>query len=214
MLYKRHETCSPLRTTTLTLFRQVQPYSWRSWQFLVRSPDNCYNNGWGPNAAYYAVADLIQSQGFRQVTYVVEHDRFMKPVSFECSSYPPGGPETTKTTPRDPQPSTWDAMIKQRDGVDSGARVRMFRLLDDGKHRIHLETEFETVEKVDRGAGERVGGQIEIEIDRGKDADYVEDGKFSEYDRILQNHFHDLSWKGILGKAYWVDTENDPTAHL
>ncbi|KAL8727096.1 MAG: hypothetical protein Q9166_006283 [cf. Caloplaca sp. 2 TL-2023] len=169
-------------------------------------------DGWGHNAAYHAVEDLIESQGFKEVTYVVEHDRFMRPVSFTTSNGYQPGVQGTETTPREPQPSTWDAMIKKRDGAESGAKVQMFRLLDNGNRRIPLNTEFESVQEA---SDKEADGQIEIKIQRGRNADYVQTGKpRQKYDKELADLFHKITWKGILEKELYIDAEDDPTAHL
>lgn len=56
-------------------------------------------------------------------------------------------------------------MIKERD--DPSASVEMYRLLEDGSHRIPLRTEFETVQEA---TGKGDDGQIEVRIKRGTNA--------------------------------------------
>lgn len=169
-------------------------------------------DGWGHNATYATIENLIQSQGFKELIYTVEHDRFLRPVSFTSYSAAPGSPPETETTGRDPQPSTWDAMIKAKDGADSGAAVTMYRLLDDSKSRVPLKTAFETVQPETE---EKAGGQIEIRIKRGQDVDYVQKGEAADrWGQRLVDMFKDVTWKEILEKNLYVDAENDPTAHL
>lgn len=43
---------------------------------------------------------------------------------------------------RDPQPSTWNKLIKERDGEESGAKVEMFRHSGDGL--VQLTRKFES----------------------------------------------------------------------
>ncbi|KAL8689100.1 MAG: hypothetical protein Q9218_005148 [Villophora microphyllina] len=174
---------------------------------------------WGHDAAYRAVADFIKSDGFQELTYAVEHDRFLKRVQFAESS-PTTGSRIPEPNMRQPQPLTWDAMMKERDGTGSGANVEMFRIMDGGTRRIPLKTEFETVQdppedeepEVPEDEEPKVEGQIEIRIKRGEGANYVQQGRPSN--EHLHDLFMELTWKEILEKEPYVDGEEDPTAHL
>ena len=178
----------------------------------VRDPwhgEGVDEDGWGHDAAYHSVETFIHSQGFKELTYTVAHDRFMKPVQMTSSH---GGTTEIKTSERHPQPSTWDAMIKARDGADSGASVTMYRLLDNGRRRIPLETEFETVHQESESTSE---GHIEVKIRRGRDADCVQRGEQThEFGLPLSRLFKELTWQQILDRDLYVDPEDDPTAHL
>ncbi|KAL8643810.1 MAG: hypothetical protein Q9226_008107 [Calogaya cf. arnoldii] len=111
---------------------------------------------------------------------------------------------------RHPQPSTWEAMIKERDGPS--ASVEMYRLLEDGSHRIPLRTEFETIQDA-TGKGDE--GQIEVRIKRGTNADHVQEGELvNEWAKGLHDLFKELSWEEIKEKELYVEAEDDPTAHL
>ncbi|KAL8905046.1 MAG: hypothetical protein Q9171_006824 [Xanthocarpia ochracea] len=163
-------------------------------------------DGWGHNATYSTVDELIKSQGFKELIFVVENDRFLKPVRFD--SHATSGTQGAES--RHPQPSTWDAMIKERDGPS--ASVEMYRLLDDGSHRIPLRTEFETVQEA-TGKGDE--GQIEVRIKRGTNADHVQKGELvNEWAKGLYDLFKELSWEEIKEKELYVEAEDDPTAHL
>ncbi|KAL8787129.1 MAG: hypothetical protein Q9195_007911 [Heterodermia aff. obscurata] len=183
--------------------------------FEVTDPyhgDGVGEDGWGHNATYTTVESLIQSQGYKELIYTVAHDRFMKPVSF--TSYGVGSPPQTETTGREPQPSTWDAMIKAKDGAESGAAVTMFRLLHDSNRRIPLKTAFETVQTETE---EVADGQIEIRVKRGQGVDYMQkgaDADVDEWGQRLLDMFKDSTWKEILEEDLYVDAEDDPTAHL
>lgn len=172
-------------------------------------------DGWGHDAAYDAVEAFIRSEGFKELIYVVEHDRFMRPVHFtSVKAATETQPEikTTETSDRHPQPSTWDSMMKERDGADSGASVKMYRLLDDGKVRIPLETDFETVQEASE---EQADGQIEIRVKRGNASDYAQQGEqFNRLAQPLSDLFKELTWKEILEKGLYLNGEHDPTAHL
>ena len=183
--------------------------------FELKDPyhgDGVDEDGWGHNATYAIVEDLIQSQGFKELIYTVEHDRFLRPVSFTSHSTAPGSQLETKTTGRDPQPSTWDSMIKAKDGADSGAEVAMYRLLDDSKRRVPLKTASEAVQPETQDIAD---GQIEIRIKRGQGVDYVQKGEVVDrWGQRLLDMFKDLTWKEILERDLYVDAEYDPTAHL
>ena len=184
-------------------------------RFEVKDPyhgDGVDEDGWGHNATYATVESLIQSQGFKELIYTVEHGRFLRPVSFTSHGVEPGSQPETETTGRDPQPLTWDAMIKAKDGADSGAAVTMNRLLDDSKRRVPSKIAFETIQPETE---DTAGGQIEIRIQRGQGVDYVQKGEAADrWAQRLLDMFKDLTWKEILEKDLYVDAEDDPTAHL
>ncbi|KAL8672325.1 MAG: hypothetical protein Q9168_003209 [Polycauliona sp. 1 TL-2023] len=167
-------------------------------------------DGWGHDATYAAVEALIKSKGFKELIYVVENDRFLRPVHFTRTSVGPPPVETEDISERQPQPSTWDAMMKARDGADSGACVELYRILDDGKRRLPLKTEFESIQE----ASAESDGQIEVRVRRGTDADYLQDGQQNEWAQPLSELFNQYSWEEIQAKGLYVDAEDDPTAHL
>ncbi|KAL8991445.1 MAG: hypothetical protein Q9169_007869 [Polycauliona sp. 2 TL-2023] len=100
--------------------------------------------------------------------------------------------------------------MKERDGADSGACVELYRLLDNGKRRIPLRSEFESVQETSTGTH----GQIEVRVTRGKDAVYVQDGQQSKWGKGLSDLFKRYSWKEIQDQGLHIDGEDDPTAHL
>lgn len=192
--------------TILPLFPGLQLSTFRFWDpFHGEGVDE---DGWGHDATYITVEHFIKSQGFRELTYIVAHDQFMYQVEFWTSG---NGKDETKISERHPQPSTWDAMMKARDGADSGASVTMYRVLDNGNQRIALETEFETVHPDSNSHGE---GHIEIIIKRGRDADHVQRGEHSSNSREVSGLFEQFTWKQILEKGLYVDPEDDPTSCL
>ncbi|KAL8904479.1 MAG: hypothetical protein Q9207_003243 [Kuettlingeria erythrocarpa] len=173
-------------------------------------------DGWGHNASYSAIDDFIKCQGFKELVYVVENDRFLKRVRFENSNSWSVTNATDSTSGtwepniRYPQPSTWDAMMKERDGTT--ASVEMCRLLDDGNRRVPLDTEFETIQHA-TGNGDE--GQIEVRIKRGTNADHAQKGGLvREWDHGLRDLFKEFTWKEIKEKELYVEAEDCPTAHL
>lgn len=158
---------------------------------------------WGHETAYEDVERLIKSDGFKELVYTSASDQFMK--------VHPDQDEGDGNSHRDPQPSTWDKMIKDRDGADSGAGVEMFRVTKDG--RIKLKDEFETVQ--DTSEAEKPD-PIEVRVKRGKRANYVQSGQStSEYDNGLHDLFNRLNWEEIKEQELYVEvTDEDPSAHL
>lgn len=74
-------------------------------------------------------------------------------------------------------------MVKERDGAHCGACVELYRLLDDGKRRIPLGTEFKSVQE----PSAETGGQIEVRVRRRKDANYIQDGEQQELAQRVQH---------------------------
>ncbi|KAL8634694.1 MAG: hypothetical protein Q9228_007724 [Teloschistes exilis] len=91
-------------------------------------------------AAYSGVEDLIEADGFKELRYISDTDCFMMPKEFKVSSY--NTDWSTERGLRDPQPSTWDNLIKERDGKRSGAKAEMFRHCGD--ELVQLTEEFES----------------------------------------------------------------------
>lgn len=173
---------------------------------------------WSYDVAYYIVDDFIESQGFRELIYVVDHDRFLKPVD-----NPDRGPASdsesehwqTDTGGRDAQPSTWNTKIQERDGADCGASVTMFRVVDGNRRTAQ---EFETIQEAsddDQPCHRYDTGQIEIRIKRGKGADYVQKGEQGNKEaNPLLKLFKEMTWKEIKEKDPYLDGENNPLSHL
>ena len=135
----------------------------------------------------------------------------MKPVVFK--SIVRDMPPTEERHEREPQPRTWDAWVKQRDGEESGAGVEMFAC----KGGVWEEVKGDYVPEEAGGDG---GGEeevaIEVRIRRGRGADVVQDGVFKdEYSANLGKLFEELSWEEIKERGLFVEgAEVDPTAHL
>lgn len=191
-------------------------------------------DGFGDEASYEMVEDLIKSDGFKELIYISGSDSFMNTNEFVTipAKYPANGAEKfVETTRRDPQPSTWDKLIKERDGTASGARVEMFRHTKDG--RVPLKSEFERSKKPsgvesrvvvpntefptpsgveDRGRREA----IEIRIKRGEGADYVQTGqKCGREEGWLHELFRLVTWADIKKQGMIVEVRNEDIAvHL
>ena len=134
--------------------------------------DTCHEPGaqfecdlWGEMASYAHVERLIKCDGFRELVYVSDDDRFLKDD--------PNVPNSSKIgTARDPQPSTWDKMIKDRDGAESGAEARIYRLTQRGP--VEIKHEFETSNGFDLAQRATIYEPIEVHVKRGKSVDYTQ----------------------------------------
>lgn len=174
-----------------------------------------FNSPWAQDdslahdATYSSVESFIQSEGFQEVIYVLDHDWFLK--SCGMAGDPASiGTESVETMERKPQPLAWDSLIKERDGAS--ASVKIFRLVDNGSRRIPFGTEFEAVQNNPRL---EVEGQIEVRIRRGKTVDYVQKGaQISKRGESLFGLFTKLSWKEILEHDLYIDAEDDPSGCL
>ena len=81
-------------------------------------------DGWGAETSYIDVGALVSTDGWQNLVNVSVNDLFLR-------------------TPRDAaQPSSWNRVIKEREGIGSGAGIRIFRLT--GTEAVELKTEFET----------------------------------------------------------------------
>lgn len=189
-----------------------------------------FRDEWGDEAAFHMVQDLIESDGFKELIYTSADECFMMPNEFEA--VPADSSEMTKEiSSRDPQPSTWDRLIKERDGADSGAGVELYR----HTHGNWLKDEYESEKKPlspdnveftatnpasvrgsataqDRGRP----GEIQVRVKRGKDADYVQTGRSGhEGEDELHDLFKKYSWKETKEHEWNVGvTDDDPAAHL
>lgn len=188
------------------------------------------HDGFGDEAAYEMVEHLIKSDGFRESVYISTSDCFMQPNDFEA--YPADkSPKVKETSNRDPQPSTWDKLMKQRDGMNSDAGVEMFRHTKDG--RVPLRDEFENPAPLDDNPKfmatdpasmrtcshmEDTGRRevIEVRVKRGQGADYSQTGECStNYERGLHGFFKKRTWQQIKEQGLNVEVrDEDPAAWL
>ncbi len=187
--------------------------------------------------AYGMVEDLIKSDGFEELIYTSTSHCFMRPKDFEpfLEEYTP---RQEKALYRDPQPSTWDQMIKKRDGLDSGGGVEMFRHTKDG--RIRLKDEFETPAPLDVNlkflatdpVSERISSHsvrlsshledrwrqdnIEVRVKRGEGADYEQTGQCStDYERWLHDFFKERTWEQTKEQGLNLEVrDEDPAVWL
>ena len=139
---------------------------------------------WDPVASYGCVERLLECDGFKKLIYVSTNDRFLKigqAKRHSVTSNSGFGP--------DPQPGAWSKMIQARDGAESGAEARLYRLTKKGS--AESKVEFETPEGFGRGETapfylpafyvraphESVEVQVEVHVMRGRGIDYTQTGK-------------------------------------
>ncbi|KAL8691415.1 MAG: hypothetical protein Q9218_003351 [Villophora microphyllina] len=163
---------------------------------------------------YAEMGYLIRSDGFRQLKYTSRSVGWILPTSHE--HYPEDGHgEATTQSDRNVQPGKWDAVIKERDGGDSGAQVEAFRFQKGGRYKIrswYIDfNEYDSGENIlpEPGAGCMVESRfsnpidvvegrrdgVKIRVTRGRGVDYVQAGKsVTEKDVQLQDVFKRFTW--------------------
>ncbi|KAL8662430.1 MAG: hypothetical protein Q9202_004751 [Teloschistes flavicans] len=97
------------------------------------------HNGFGCEAACSEVENLIKADGFKGLRSISNDDCFMMPKESEVSSYI--NDKSIERRLRDPQPNTWDKLIKERDGKELVTKAEMFRYWGD--ELVQLTEEFE-----------------------------------------------------------------------
>ena len=167
---------------------------------------------WGHDASYNDVEELIESDGFRELIYVSTSDRFLKyEEGLSYFALSPG-----REPYRDPQPSSWDMMIKRRDGAESGAEARIYRITKEGP--VELKVEFETERSFDWGQSAAFDEPIEVHIKRGEGVDYTQAGKRiidPEWELPLIDLFKRFTWDEIKQQGLYYEVEDsNPCAWL
>lgn len=187
-------------------------------------PDLIETDGWGHNATYDELGNLItDGKGWKELGFRSPTDEFMGSAKF--MTYHPDGRVVDNTDERQTQHATWDEMIKERDGEESGASVEMRVCRKGVRTRVDEQYELESeeqahdagqdsegAEKVDKGRIE----YVEVKVTRARDADYVQDGKTeSKWDNKLLAIFSQINWKEIGENDMFIyGAENDPCSHL
>ena len=164
-----------------------------------------YCDIWGQAASYHDVEALLKCDGFRELIYVSSNDRFLT-LDPEEEQLPGPIPR------RDPQPSTWDRMIKARDGTESGAEAKIYRITKKGS--VELKAEFETVKDFDWGQITTFDEPIEVHVKRGKGVDYTQTGKWNlppdeaEERLPLKDLFNRFTWDEIKEQGLYYEVDD------
>ncbi|CAM6108063.1 unnamed protein product [Calypogeia fissa] len=135
---------------------------------------------------------------------------------------------------RKPQPEWWDKLLKDRDGENSGAEVKMFVAKDSGGKGLAADLQkgmiYEFVPSKlladfvrPRGAmvsdfdADNVGidvnsREVLLVAKRGTDADYVQDGK--AVNERIKALWDKMSWQEIKEGGRYLHPEDNPCSHL
>lgn len=145
-----------------------------------------------PETAYHALGAFVHSQGWKELIYFVPRDWPLRSAYRRFQL---------------PQPSTWDALIKQRDGIHSGAGVQIFGV-DTAKRRTPISFTSPTSEQETSDGDERYE-QVEVRLTRGRDVKYVqESGKCNS---TIEYLFKKYTWENMPRAMMYVDGAKDPT---
>lgn len=141
----------------------------------IYDPFYGYQGAYHQETACHALGGLVRSQGWKELLYLVRHDW-------------PSSPADSHGLP---QPSTWDALIKQRDGTCSGAGVQIFGI-DTAKRRTSMSCTFPT-DGQEPSDGDQRYEHVEVQLTRGRGVDFVQErGKCNA---AIEYLFQYYSWK-------------------
>ena len=189
---------------------------------------------WGHRATYGEVRSLVEAGcGWRKLIYRSESTIWLHPT---VRIYGENSVPLVHNMITQGQPGRWDRMIKQRDGPESGAGVRMWQkeegnwvevpasegTASDGHLDEEEEDEFDWDSDDEHCSKTKYGdsdgsSQIEIQITRGRDADIVSNVEpLCDFDRELHDLWGRMSWHEIKqsGRFLAGSAEDDPTALL
>ena len=198
----------------LDLFELEDPFHW---------PYAC-EDGWGHDATYFDIGALIrESRGWRQLICRSSTDKWLNPTTFTSTSS--SGSEE-KMPNRDPQPENWDRMMKERDGLESGASVEMWVRDKRGGARdwekvsgVYKPKGEATFDTRDDGYDETPGFAVEVRIRRGDSVNCMQNGEknishHTESMKRLYSLFEEKKWEEIKGTVWDKQVEVDPTGCL
>ncbi|CAM6123061.1 unnamed protein product [Calypogeia fissa] len=211
--YDMSETLALFPGLALDLLTVEDPY---------HDPD--VNDGWGDMGTYFDIETLIKSKGWKELHYTSPTTEFMSSLNDPYNS-------------RRPQPEGWDKLLKDRDGENSGAEVKMFVAKESGGKGLAADLqkgmvyEFvprkplaEVVHQLPDGPRGAMVTDFDVDnvgIDsrevllvakRGTDADYVQDGK--AVNERIKALWDKMSWQEIKESGRHIDPGDDPCAHL
>lgn len=145
-----------------------------------------------PDTAYITLRGLIHSQGWKELIYFVPHDWPSRSAYRHFQL---------------PQPSTWDALIKQRDGIHSGAGVQIFGV-DTAKRRTPIAFTSPTSEQ-ETSDGDQRYEQVGVRLRRGRDVKYVQES--GKCDSTIAYLFKKYTWENMPRDRMYMDGAKDPT---
>ncbi|KAE9365695.1 hypothetical protein N431DRAFT_562452 [Stipitochalara longipes BDJ] len=193
--------------------------------FHVNEALCCYSPGGADPSnigTYQAVDGLIRINGWKELHFITPTTQFIsEPCDpyherFDCYNQPVA------------QPSYWNSFALDRDGIDSGASVRMFvgiepdveGLTEDPKTRLNYEAtighrlEIEGYENESPEEQRRLLESREVLViaKRGTGASYIQDG--SELHEDIKNILSRMTWEEILADGRYRDPEQNPALLL
>ena len=199
-------------------------------------------DGWGHNCTYQTLTDLIKNgKGWKELMFRSASDRWLEPVTFTASRNDSSWKEKHD---RSSQPGTWDSLIKERDGEDSGARVEMWQKLpgvdEEWKSLSTQNSPYQAsgqrqTEELQTGGTEtsmpdhkvksfshadEISGprsSIIVRVSRGEGVDYTEDGLLKgedEFARRLTELFQRYTWKEMQEKELYHEFPEANTCAL
>lgn len=164
---------------------------------------------WADNAVYWNITNAVLADGFREMHVILAGTTFM-------------------TRPNDldeddgvAQPEGWRKALRARDGEDSGADVEMHVAVQPRERDVVLDPTKRVpwvapAQPLDPGdePSEDDTKEVLVVIRRGRDANYVQEG--ADLHKDIKELMEAVPWSRITDKEHgnWVDTEDDPTAHL
>ncbi|KAH8662914.1 hypothetical protein BGZ60DRAFT_412264 [Tricladium varicosporioides] len=187
-------------------------------QLDLLTVEDCYhdenvNDGWGDVGTYMDAMSLILSKGWKELHYITPTTEFMTSRN-----------DNYKT--REAQPTCWDRWLKENDGKDSGAEVKMYvskessskGAAEDPERRMafsalpgHLpKVALQTPQNRRRVVVDK--REVMVVAKRGKGVSYIEDGM--ELDKDIEQTFQEMKWAEIKKSRRYVPPEDDPCAHL
>lgn len=183
--------------------------------------EDAAEDGLGHNATYDGLQEMVkEGKGWKELILRSTSDRWLVAVVFQmCAA---DGTVRTMINGGSKQPETWDRLIKERDGQESGAKVEMWSCKAQGvwekvEEAYNAEVEDEA-EQDDLDGAEPARSSIEVRVRRGKEADYAQDGMIAHertFSRQLREMLEKLGWKEIKARGLFVPgAEDDPMSHL
>ncbi|KAL8686107.1 MAG: hypothetical protein Q9224_005550, partial [Gallowayella concinna] len=139
---------------------------------------------------YRVFENLISCQGYKELIYVIVDGFCMFGPTLHDGNF----------ELRKPQPSTWDAMIKNIDGFDSGAGVDIFQPCGD---KLIPVKDYENNQGL--GLLEPPHHSIEIHVKRGRGVDYGQVGLNGTLNNPHNEYFPHDTWKDMKARGVLAD---------
>lgn len=188
------------------------------------------NDGWGDSGTYSLADDLVESDGWRELHFHSPTTEFLNYDPPQTSTA--GGTVQRGESDRWPQPFGWEKALCARDGLDSGASVKIYRGKqardhgEDGVDCALLQSTGDEFSQTPLPEGateglyqdealkseEEIAKEILVVIKRGRGVDYAQDGRNLARDlKLLKER---LTWVEIREQGLLKAAMDDPCAWL